>query len=41
LLHRSNEATVDFKKAFELLDKNDKVSDDVERAHAWRLFILP
>jgi len=27
LLHRSNEATVDFKKAFELLDKNDKVGE--------------
>ena len=27
LLHRSAEATADFKQAFELLDKNDKVGD--------------
>jgi predicted RNA polymerase sigma factor len=27
LLHRSDEATADFKKAFELLDKNDKVGE--------------
>ena len=27
LLHRSAEATADFQQAFELLDKNDKVSD--------------